>query len=455
MLQQTGVETVIPFFLSFIKRFPTVKILADSPLEEVMKAWEGLGYYHRAKNLHQAAGVIEERYHGQIPKEYADIIRLPGIGAYTAGAVLSIAYDLPFICLDGNMHRVFSRLYMDDHFKTAGEEEKHTRRIGTEYINQARDHGIPPSVFNQAYMELGATVCIPDNPRCGCCPVQLYCRAYARNAQGSRPLRKIKAPPVKKEMEVAIIWLNRRIVFERRDRVTVLKNLWGLPMVEKQSDKEPGVTLSESINVRYGITVGVPKYLFTIRHVLTHQVWSMKVYQFFAVNSYVYSGEDLTVTVATEEESHAMPVPKAFRKILEHYVTRKIRVAAGILRNSQGQVFITQRKPGGFFGSLWEFPGGKIEEGETEEAAVIRELEEELGIHVKTGAILNKSTYQYPFGLLEISFIQCDILSGSITLKEHDQGIWIDDERLDSQLFPPADAGFIDALKAKKTDNPS
>ncbi|MBX6396450.1 MAG: A/G-specific adenine glycosylase, partial [Alicyclobacillaceae bacterium] len=166
MLQQTRVETVIPYYDRFIRRFPSVEYLADAPEEEVLKYWEGLGYYSRARNLHRGAKVVMERFGGRIPDDPEVIREIPGIGRYTAGAILSIAYDRDVAAVDGNMLRVFSRLFLID--------EPVDKPAGRRKVESLAEAAIPPGYggeFNQAVMDLGARLCVPRSPKCGSCPL--------------------------------------------------------------------------------------------------------------------------------------------------------------------------------------------------------------------------------------------------------------------------------------------
>ncbi len=198
MLQQTRVDTVIPFYERFMERFPTISHLAEADIEEVYKYWEGLGYYSRARNLHSAVKEVQENYSGTVPDTPEEIHKLKGVGPYTAGAILSIAYGVPEPAVDGNVMRVLSRIFLieEDIMKVK------TRKLFEDIIRDiiARQN---PSFFNQALMELGALICIPRSPRCAVCPVAAHCRARQEGVQESLPVKK-KAKQVRvQEMAVA------------------------------------------------------------------------------------------------------------------------------------------------------------------------------------------------------------------------------------------------------------
>lgn len=188
MLQQTQVVAVIPFFERFMERFPSVEALAAAQQEEVMGLWGGLGYYSRARNLHKAAQQIVSA--GRFPQNREEWLEIPGVGPYTAGAILSIAYGKPIPILDGNVERVISRIRQvsrdlgDSHFKSR------LWRISEIFVTTAYRHQIGPSVLNQALMELGATICTPKKPNCKICPVRTFCRAFQNNVVESYPPKK-------------------------------------------------------------------------------------------------------------------------------------------------------------------------------------------------------------------------------------------------------------------------
>jgi A/G-specific adenine glycosylase len=241
MLQQTTVATVIPYFERFLKRFPDIKSLAGASESEVLSAWAGLGYYSRARNLRKAAQKITGEYAGKFPAEFDQVLELPGIGRYTAGAILSIAFGKPYPVLDGNVMRVFSRFFgIRDDIKKA---ETSRRMWGLAEKSLDRRH---PGDWNQALMELGATVCLPEDPRCGACPVSRRCVAFKTGSQHELPVM----PKRREPMDLS--WTCLRI--ENKDRVLLwrrssgerfLKDLWGLP--ESRHIKTPPGRLIKKI----------------------------------------------------------------------------------------------------------------------------------------------------------------------------------------------------------------
>lgn len=223
MLQQTTVAAASPRFEKFIKRFPDAAALARAPESAVLKAWAGLGYYSRARNLKRAAGEIVARHGGLFPDDYAQALALPGIGRYTAGAILSIAYGRPLPVLDGNVIRVLSRLSA---LETPVERS-------TPLLWKLAGDLVPyraPGDWNQALMELGATVCLPAAPRCGECPLAGACRARRRGIQESLPRTAARRRPV--AVRWTCLWIERSgrvLLWRRGGDEALLKGLWGLP----------------------------------------------------------------------------------------------------------------------------------------------------------------------------------------------------------------------------------
>ncbi|MDX1661748.1 MAG: A/G-specific adenine glycosylase, partial [Gemmatimonadota bacterium] len=195
MLQQTRVESVVPYYLDWIERFPDVEALAAADRADVLRAWEGLGYYSRARNLHDAARIVAERFDGAVPDTAGTLRELPGVGAYTAGAVASIAFDRPEPAIDGNARRVLARLF---------DVEKPTparlRRIADDLVPRDR-----PGDFNQAIMELGATICAPRSPACGSCPLAPRCESLANGTVDRRPGPRRRAAVSDHDVGVAVV----------------------------------------------------------------------------------------------------------------------------------------------------------------------------------------------------------------------------------------------------------
>jgi A/G-specific adenine glycosylase len=220
MLQQTRVETARPYYERWLERFPDLDALADAEMDDVLRAWQGLGYYTRARNLHRAAQIVRERYQGAIPGDPAELRRLPGVGEYTAGAVASIAFGVPTPAVDGNVRRVLARLHDLEDPTTA-----QLQRLAAELVPGDR-----PGDFNQALMELGATVCTPRAPDCDACPVAYWCRARERGVQEARPRRARRAPVPRETVETSVIVRgDGAFLLTRRPPRGLLAELWEFP----------------------------------------------------------------------------------------------------------------------------------------------------------------------------------------------------------------------------------
>ena len=225
MLQQTGVETVVPFYERFMARFPTVEALAAAPLDDVLKAWENLGYYGRARNLHRAARIVVNEMGGRLPSDLSALLSLPGIGKYTAGAILSMAFGKPVPALDGNVRRVLSRLF--------ALPEAVDRPAGAKILEARAADLVPeenPGTFNQSLMELGALVCLPGTPRCPSCPLASSCEGRRRGIQESLPVTSPKAPlPTRTFVTALLLSTDGRCLLVRRPEKGLLSGLWAFP----------------------------------------------------------------------------------------------------------------------------------------------------------------------------------------------------------------------------------
>ena len=253
MLQQTRAAAAIPYYEEFLRRFPTVEALARAPESEVLAAWSGLGYYSRARNLRQAAMTISEQ--GTFPRTMETIRALPGIGPYTAAAIASIAFDLPHAVLDGNVMRVIARLTADP-----ADIGSSTTRSRFQEATQSLLDPQHPAAFNQAMMELGATVCLPRNPLCLVCPVARQCEAFATGRQPEFPVKLRKAAPIDESLEMVIIWKEGRVLMgQRGGSERRMAGFWELPYPADLPDLTHIQTIGEFqhtiVNHRYAVTV--------------------------------------------------------------------------------------------------------------------------------------------------------------------------------------------------------
>lgn len=310
MLQQTRVETAIPYFLNFMNKFPNIKILAQADEEEILKAWEGLGYYSRARNIYRGAKVIVSDYNGQIPDTMKEIRKIPGIGPYTAGAVLSIAYGKPVAAVDGNVMRVFSRLFYITEDIGEGKTRKEMQKIGEIMVLQHN-----PSFFNQAIMELGALICTPTSPKCIACPVYKQCTARKEGLQGELPIKKKKTKTKTVELEVALVWDKDRFLISKRPSEGLLAQLWALPAVEREANVKRGKSIALELRDTYDLSVEEEGFLFKKQHIFTHLKWKMMVYEFHATIQSLIDYPEIQWITLDEVKKYAFPT--AFMKVIK------------------------------------------------------------------------------------------------------------------------------------------
>lgn len=303
MLQQTRVETVIPYWERWLTLFPTVEALAQAPESDVLKAWEGLGYYSRARNLQKAAQAVCERHAGIVPDTLDEMRALPGVGPYTAGAVLSIAYDRDVPAVDGNVFRVLSRLFLIEEDIMKPKSRKTFESIAAYMIPEGR-----AASFNQGLMELGATVCIPKNPRCHNCPVHEHCMAFAEGVQEEFPVKEKKKPPRPVDMTAALLRNGDQLLIRRRPDTGLLAGLWEFP----GGDRAEGETLEQALvrhlQEAHGITVQPESLFATVEHTFSHLHWTMRVYDCAIVDGTVRVSEDVRWVPVDKLEEYAFPV---------------------------------------------------------------------------------------------------------------------------------------------------
>lgn len=274
MLQQTQVDTVIDYYNRFLQSYPTIKDLANADEDSVYKLWEGLGYYSRARNLMRCAKIITEQYNGQFPSYYDEIIKLPGIGPYTAGAILSIAYNLPYPAVDGNVMRVIARIFKIEEDIALPATRKIFEKKVIELLPEDRRH------FNQALMELGAIICTPKNPRCSICPVKIFCKANKYNIWSELPVKRKKIKKSVKQIAAAYVLNKEKFLITKRNEKGLLNGLWGLPYVEYNDKDNPVSLLAQLIYKEYGFIVEYKKIKAKNSHVFTHIKWNTTLFQF-------------------------------------------------------------------------------------------------------------------------------------------------------------------------------
>lgn len=274
MLQQTQVDTVIPYFNRFIQQFPTANALADADEQEVLKAWEGLGYYSRARNLHHAVKEVKANYGGEVPKEIQQLSTLKGIGPYTLGAIMSIAYDTPVPAVDGNVMRVLSRVLLIGEDIKMQKTRKLFERVIERIISQT-----DPSSFNQGLMELGALICRPKNPDCINCPVKTHCLALKEDKVADLPVKAKAKKQKERNYFVAVIETeDHQYLIEKRTEQGLLQNLFQFPMFETTQIDD--VLFNEYVNAYFNHPIKFTGKLAPVKHVFSHLIWHLDVYHF-------------------------------------------------------------------------------------------------------------------------------------------------------------------------------
>ncbi|SIS48663.1 A/G-specific DNA-adenine glycosylase [Salimicrobium flavidum] len=302
MLQQTKVETVIPYFEQFIRKFPTLEDLAAADEQEVLKAWEGLGYYSRARNLQTAVREVVSEYHSEVPKTVEEIGSLKGVGPYTQGAILSIAYDLPVPAVDGNVMRVLSRVLLVDE-----DIAKQSTRKLFELLVSSLISSKDPSSFNQGLMELGAIVCTPKSPSCLLCPVQEHCRAFHKGVEQELPVKSSKKTQKVLRYRTYVVENERgEVLIEKRPENGLLANLWQYPMVKEEEVEEGDLD---------GLKIEENGMIDRVRHTFSHLIWEMEVHRAEAVSGTVQREDARFVPKETIKN---YPFPVSHQKIHPH-----------------------------------------------------------------------------------------------------------------------------------------
>ena len=300
MLQQTRVEAVKPYYERFLQTLPTVKDLAEADEETILKLWEGLGYYSRVRNMQKAAIQIMQEHDGVFPSDYSKLLKLKGIGPYTAGAVGSIAFHLPVPAVDGNVLRVMSRITADPSDISLQKTKKYWEERITEILPV--EH---PGDLNQALMELGATVCLPNGvPKCEICPIRKYCEAYRRNTVMLYPVKAEKKARLMEHLNVFFCIYENKIAIGKRSDKGLLSGLWELPNCQR--DVAPPIALQE-----LGILKAEIEPMKSQKHIFTHVEWHMDCY--FIKVSKKTSSELLWITKEEVEQNYTLPY--AFKKI--------------------------------------------------------------------------------------------------------------------------------------------
>ncbi len=275
MLQQTQVDTVIPYFTRWMDRFPDVQTLASANEQEVLTYWEGLGYYSRARNLHRSAGMIVEEFDGKLPHTVNDLQKLPGVGPYTAAAVASIAFNVDAAAVDGNIRRVLARVFDVREPARSPEGERLLWSLAEEHLPVGC-----AGIYNQALMDLGSLICTPHNPDCETCPIKKFCQARALGLQSKRPVKVPRKTIPHLTVTAAIIRRNGRVLIAQRPKPGLLGGLWEFPGgTLEETDQDLGTCLRREIREELDVAVQVGKPFGKYKHAYTH--FKISLYAFF------------------------------------------------------------------------------------------------------------------------------------------------------------------------------
>lgn len=314
MLQQTRVDTVIPYYQAFMREFPTPEALAAAEEDQILKAWEGLGYYSRVRNLQTAVREVVEEYGGSVPDTREQISTLKGVGPYTAGAILSIAYGKPEPAVDGNVMRVLSRILIVEEDIAKPSTRKIFERTLYELISKE-----DPSSFNQGLMELGALICTPTSPGCLLCPVKAHCKANHKGIQATLPIKSKKKKPKPKQMAAVIIGNEfGEVLIEKRPKTGLLARLWQFPNIETMSIGHQAEELKAVLSTDFQIDVEVDEPVQTVEHVFSHLIWHITVYEVRVKGRPPIETETRKWVKKDDMEQFAFPV--SHQKIIQHSI---------------------------------------------------------------------------------------------------------------------------------------
>jgi len=317
MLQQTQVATVIPYFERFITSFPTVNDLADADLQDVLKKWEGLGYYSRARNLHKAAQVIVNDYDGNIPSSYDNLQKLPGIGPYSAAAISSIAFEHPIPVVDGNVLRVFCRFWgIFDDIRKASVRTMLFDKL-SHFISDVR-----PSDFNQGIMELGALVCTPKNPSCGTCPISTDCFAFKMKKQDQLPFKSPAPKSPHFNIAVAVIRKENRLLIGKRKEEKMLGGLWEFPGGKQEEQESLEETLCREVKEETDLTVSVGHAFKPIKHTYSHFKITLHAFECEVISGKEKANSAEELRWVKIEDIDKFPFPKANKSLIDQILKK-------------------------------------------------------------------------------------------------------------------------------------
>jgi len=310
MLQQTRVDTVIPYYERWIASFPTIQALAAAPLQMVLVAWEGLGYYSRPRNLHRAAHLVVAEHGGMLPSDLKDLQRLPGIGRYTAAAIASIAFDQDEPALDGNIRRVLARVFEVREPARSPKGEKQLWKLAADYLPAGK-----AGAYNQAMMDLGAIVCTPKAPSCEICPLAAICAAFELGAQEELPIAQPKKKIPHHLVTAAVIQRNGYVLIAQRPSQGLLGSMWEFPGGKLQPGEDLTSCLQREIQEELAANILVGEQLGVFRHAYTHFRITLHAFYCTLLTGEPQNLEHTELAWVSPENLSAYPMGKIDRQI--------------------------------------------------------------------------------------------------------------------------------------------
>jgi len=320
MLQQTQVATVVPYFKRFMAELPTIEALAAASEQTVLRLWSGLGYYSRVRNLHRAAKMLVRDSGGRFPHDVEAALQLPGIGEYTAGAILSIAFAQPVPAVDGNVERVLCRMACIEGPPRKAPARRIVRELAAQMASCAH-----PGDLNQALMELGATICSPTAPRCAACPLRGHCRARAAGRHEELPHTPPRAPTVRRYTAAGIVRRADSVLVAQRIEEGVWAGLWEFPQADVE-DEDPAVSLQLHVRTTLGLEVQVGAQVLRITHGIMNQTIELRVLACEAVGDTLEPHGYTQARWVSVDELADLPLSSPHRKIARHLADARRRL---------------------------------------------------------------------------------------------------------------------------------
>ncbi|MEN6437834.1 MAG: A/G-specific adenine glycosylase [Syntrophobacter sp.] len=316
MLQQTQVKTMLPYYSRWMKRFPDVLSIAEAREDEVLRCWEGLGYYARARNIHKAARVIASEFGGRMPRDFDSVRKLPGVGRYTAGAVMSIAYNEDYPAVDANVSRILARVFRICDSVESAQFKEAVWRHASDVLPGGRARE-----FNQALMDFGAMVCLPGEPSCEVCPISGICGAFAGGVAGKLPVRGRKKSVIPLVRSAGVLLSGGKVLARRRPESGLMPNLWEFPGGAAREDETPEAALRRVWHEELGIDLGPVRHLATVKHAHTSYRVTLHAYLCEADEALEYS-ENGSLRWVFPRELDTLAFPSAHRRIVEVLLQR-------------------------------------------------------------------------------------------------------------------------------------